>query len=132
MIQSIRKAKFSSKRKNTMRKSRNSNNRKTKTHSTKMSGIQTGGDDGRYSLPAEYFGGKSGAYFPDGSSNLNLTGQLAVSRGVIHQDGRWAGPDLRPMMSGGGCGCGGRRGRSQKNRSGRSSRKVRRNSNSRK
>jgi hypothetical protein len=67
-----------------------------------------GGDPGRVALPAAYFGGNMDRYV-DGSSELaSCSKQMAVSQGVIHPDGRWAGPNLYPMM-GGGCGCGGRK-----------------------
>jgi hypothetical protein len=74
-----------------------------------------GGDPGRVALPASYFGGKMDR-FTDGSSELaSCSKQVAVSQGVIHPDGRWAGPSLYPMM-GGGCGCSGRKMRSKKTR----------------
>ena len=101
MIKAIRNAKYASKKRSMRRKSR-----KTKSNmNSQYKGVMRGGDDGRYSLPAEYFGKNSGAYYPDGSRELNLSGQMAVSRGVIHSNGQWAGPDLRPTMNGGGCGC---------------------------
>lgn len=59
---------------------------------------QTGG----VVLPSEYFGGNSGRYFPAGSSELkSCAGQFPVSRGVVHADGKWAGPMLKPQHAGG-------------------------------
>ena len=75
-----------------------------------------GGDPGRVALPAAYFGGNMDR-FADGSSELaSCSKQVAVSQGVIHPDGRWAGPNLYPMM-GGGCGCSGRKMRNASKRS---------------
>ena len=75
-----------------------------------------GGDPGRVALPAAYFGGNMDR-FPSGSSELaSCSKQVAVSQGVIHPDGRWAGPNLYPMM-GGGCGCSGRKMRNASKRS---------------
>jgi len=70
---------------------------------------QKGGDTGRYVLPPAYFGKGIQGYYADGSSELNSCGkQNAVSQGVISANGKWAGPNLYPMM-GGACGCSGRR-----------------------
>lgn len=80
-----------------------------KTRSVRKSRTQKrhsmhGGDPGRLALPASYFGGNMDRYV-DGSSKLaSCSKQMAVSQGVIHSDGRWAGPNLYPMM-GGDCGC---------------------------
>ena len=105
MIQAIRKAKYSTKQKRQSRK--RSSSRKSK------SGLpQRGGDAGRFVLPPEYFGKNSGAYYADGSDALNSCGQRAVSQGVLHSSGLWAGPNLKPMM-GGSCGCSGRKYRSK-------------------
>lgn len=66
---------------------------------------QRGGDTGRYVLPPAYFGKGTSGYYPDGSTELKTHGaQHAVSHGVISSDGKWAGPNLFPMM-GGDCGC---------------------------
>ena len=92
-------------RKNPKQKSRSSRSRK---QFTKMIN-QKGGDTGRYVLPPAYFGKGIQGYYADGSSELNSCGkQNAVSQGVISANGKWAGPNLYPMM-GGSCGCSGRR-----------------------
>lgn len=53
-------------------------------------------------LPSEYFGGDSGRYFEAGSSELkSCPGQYPVSRGVVHADGKWAGPVLKPQSGAG-------------------------------
>jgi hypothetical protein len=79
--------------------------------------VQRGGDDGRYVLPPAYFGKGMQGYYADGSSELNSCGkQNAVSHGVISADGKWAGPNLYPMM-GGACGCSGRKSKSIKSKS---------------
>ena len=71
--------------------------------------VQRGGDDGRFVLPPAYFGKGMQGYYADGSSELNsCSKQHAVSQGVISSNGKWAGPNLYPMM-GGSCGCGGKR-----------------------
>ena len=75
-----------------------------------LSKIMKGGDDGRYVLPPAYFGGKQTGYFQDGSPELSSsTTQRAVSQGVTWGNGKYAGPNLYPSMSGGGCGCSGKR-----------------------
>ena len=80
---------------------------------SKKNRTMRGGDPGRVALPAAYFGGNMDR-FTDGSSELaSCSKQVAVSQGVIHPDGRWAGPNLYPMM-GGGCGCSGRKMRGSK------------------
>ncbi len=87
---------------------RKSRSRKNYTNSNSKV-VQRGGDDGRYVLPPAYFGKGMQGYHADGSSALNSCGkQHAVSQGVISANGKWAGPNLYPMM-GGGCGCSGRR-----------------------
>ena len=87
-------------RKNPKQKSRKSHSRNP---------MQKGGDVGRYVLPPAYFGNGTSGYYADGSSALNSCGkQHAVSQGVISANGKWAGPNLYPMM-GGDCGCSGRR-----------------------
>jgi hypothetical protein len=96
MIKTIRSAKNRSRKYNNHRKTKKTNRRSCGTP------IMRGGDTGRYVLPAEYFGNNSGAYVAEPAS---LKGQIAVSQGVIHPGGLFAGPNLKPGMSGGGCGC---------------------------
>ena len=82
--------------------------------------MQKGGDTGRYNIAPSYFGDGTSGYHETGSTNLsNKEGQMALSRGVIHPNGMWAGPNLKPM-NGGGCGCSGRRGRGRRGRTRRS------------
>jgi len=95
-------------RKNPKQKSSGHKRRSRKNYKSTLSN-QKGGDVGRYVLPPAYFGNGNRGYYADGSSELNSCGkQNAVSRGVISADGKWAGPNLYPMM-GGSCGCSGRR-----------------------
>jgi hypothetical protein len=83
------------------------NQKSRKSHSRNP--MQKGGDVGRYVLPPAYFGNGTSGYYADGSFALNSCGkQHAVSQGVISANGKWAGPNLYPMM-GGACGCSGRR-----------------------
>jgi hypothetical protein len=92
---------------------------------------QRGGDPGRVALPPSYFGNGTSGYFADGSTELNRCArQNSVSQGSISSNGKWAGPNLYPMLGGrrkgssrrrslkaqhqvggscGSCGCSGRR-----------------------
>lgn len=82
----------------------------TRSRRLSKSNIMKGGDDGRFVLPSSYFGGTQNGYYADGSTELsNSTGQRAVSQGVIWDNGQYAGPNLYPKMTGGGCGCNGKR-----------------------
>ena len=86
-------------------------NRKSHTRKQRSNSnvVQRGGDDGRFVLPPAYFGKGMQGYYADGSSEFNSCGkQHAVSHGVISANGKWAGPNLYPMM-GGSCGCSGKR-----------------------
>ena len=96
MIKTIRSAKHRSRKHNSHRKTKKSMRRSCGNP------VMRGGDTGRYVLPAEYFGNSSGAYVAEPAG---LKGQMAVSQGVIHPGGLFAGPNLKPGMSGGGCGC---------------------------
>ena len=88
-----------------------SKSRKTrKSHSKR---IHRGGDPGRIALPPAYFGNGTRGYYKDGSSELNgCSRQNAVSQGILSKNGKWAGPNLYPMLGGrrtqkgGDCGCG--------------------------
>ena len=91
-----------------------------KSHSANR--IHRGGDPGRVALPPTYFGNGTRGYFADGSRELNsCSKQHAVSQGVLSADGKWAGPNLYPMMGGrrsqkgGSCGCG-RKNKSKKSK----------------
>jgi hypothetical protein len=98
-------------------------NKKTKSKSSRKSRksskskVMKGGDDGRFVLPPSYFGGKQNGYYAEGSPELsNSTGEHAVSQGVIWGTGQYAGPNLYPKMSGGDCGCSGKRNKNSKSR----------------
>lgn len=101
------------KHKNSKSKSHSRRSRKTKRQH------QRGGDPGRVALPMAYFSKNSTpGYYPEGSAALQGCGrQTAVSQGVIHSDGKWAGPNLYPQLGGrhskpqrgGSCGCRGAR-----------------------
>ena len=50
-------------------------------------------------LPMEYFGGSSNSYHSAGSSALKpCPRQFARSHGVVHSDGKFAGPILHPKQ----------------------------------
>ena len=103
------------------RSSRSSRRSKRSSHS--LSKVMKGGDDGRYVFPSSYFGGKPSGYFQDGSPELaTSTTQRAVSQGVTW--GNYAGPNLYPSITGGGCGCGGKRNNKNKSRKSRKSKQV--------
>lgn len=100
------------------------NSKSKRSNRKSQSSRQRGGDPGRVALPMAYFS-KNGTpgYFANGSSELeSCPRQVAVSQGVIHSNGKWAGPNLYPMLGGkrskrskrssqrgGSCGCSGRR-----------------------
>ncbi len=66
-----------------------------------------GGDAGRYVMPPSYYGSGNAGYFPEGSPELETSSnQHAVSQGMVWEGGKFAGPNLYPTMTGGGCGCG--------------------------
>jgi hypothetical protein len=75
---------------------------KSKSNKSKsMKKTQRGGHAGTV-MSSEYFGGNSGRYFPVGSDELKpCPGQFARSQGVIHADGKMAGPNLFPKHGGG-------------------------------
>jgi hypothetical protein len=104
-------------------------NSKSKSHRRNSKRNQRGGDPGRIALPPAYWGQGTRGYLADGSQGLSSCDrQHAVSQGVISPDGKWAGPNLYPMLGGnksrrtqkrnnrskshqrgGGCGCSRRR-----------------------
>ena len=97
-------------------------NKKSKSSRRNLSKVMKGGDDGRYVLPSSYFGGKSTGYFQDGSPELSTSSrQRAVSQGVTSANGKYAGPNLYPSMTGGGCGCSGKRTKVKSRKSNKSS-----------
>jgi hypothetical protein len=82
------------------KKSLNRKSRSRKNYSNSKV-VQRGGNNGRYVLPPSYFGKGIDGYYADGSSALNSSDkQHAVSQGVISANGKWAGPNLYPMMGG--------------------------------
>jgi len=94
---SSRSKKFS-KSKMQSRKNKQSRKTKSRSHSRSMSG-----GDGRFALPPSYYGKGNSGYYE--SSNLPSNGnQKAVSQGTIWEGGKYAGPNLYPML-GGDCGC---------------------------
>jgi hypothetical protein len=78
-----------------------------------------GGDDGRYVLPPSYFGRGACGYVENPSAGQ----KLAVSQGIIHADGKFAGPNLYPGQVGAGCGCNGRKQKNKNSKSSKSSKK---------
>lgn len=77
--------------------SKRSKSQRKKVYRTRK---QRGGDTGRYVLPPAYFGQGSKGYV-DCFKPLNG----AVSQGIIHPNGLFAGPNLSPTQNGGSCGC---------------------------
>lgn len=60
---------------------------------------QTGGNNGRYVLPKAYFGAGTDGY-TSSSGFDSKSGQIAISEGVIHPNGKFAGPNLYPQQAG--------------------------------
>jgi len=78
---------------------------------------QRGGNNGRYVMPQTYFGNGSNGYYPSGSLDLNSSSnQHAVSQGVLSRNGKFAGPNLYPML-GGESSCSGKRNMKNNNNS---------------
>ncbi len=78
---------------------------------------QRGGNNGRYVMPQTYFGNGSNGYYPSGSLDLNSSSnQHAVSQGVLSRNGKFAGPNLYPML-GGESSCSGKRNMKKNNNS---------------
>lgn len=98
-------------KKNNKKMNKNSKSKfSTKSRRLSKSKLMRGGDDGRFVLPPAYFGGKQNGYYANGSPELsNSTGEHSVSQGSIWDNGQYAGPNLYPGMSGGDCGCSGKR-----------------------
>ena len=83
--------------------SKKSSHTKSKSHRSPMMKHHKmkGGNLGANVLPPAYFGGSTKGYFESGSPELNSCGnQIAVSQGVVHPDGMYAGPNLFPMKGG--------------------------------
>ena len=100
MIKQIRKSGKKSKVLRKLQSSKRSRNLSKK--------VMRGGDAGRFVLPPAYFGDTPSGYFPEGSSELKVSPH-SVSQGVMWSNGQYAGPNLYPSMTGGGCGCNGDR-----------------------
>ena len=82
----------------------------TRSRRLSQSKVMKGGNAGRYVLPPAYFGNSTRGYYPNGASELSITGkQHSVSQGVLSNNGKYAGPNLYPAMTGAGCGCSSKR-----------------------
>ena len=130
MIKEIRKVKNRTKSKSSKSKSK-SRSQKSKSK------LMRGGNAGRYVLPPSYFGSGTSGYYPEGSKELATSStQHAVSQGSIWSNNQYAGPNLYPSMTGGGCGCSGRKNKyktcSKKSRKSKQSNKSRRSNKSKK
>lgn len=98
----------------------NSKNQKKNSHSSsqRRQQRQQRQRGGRVSMPLEYFGGNSGRYFPEGSTEL-ADGSSAygpfysVSQGVPSANGQMFGPNVGPYPASSCTQTGGKR-RSQK------------------
>ena len=95
-----------------LKKSSKKNVSRKTTHKTKRNNKRKlvknmkGGDAGRYVMPPSYYGSGTGGYFPEGSPELETSSnQHAVSQGMVWDNGKYAGPNLYPTMTGAGCGC---------------------------
>jgi hypothetical protein len=99
-----RKQKLSLKKRSTRRSKSLTKKNYNNLDSKKMHG----GSNSNNIAPA-YFGQGTRGYYPAGSDKLETCGsQHSVSQGIISADGKFAGPNLYPML-GGGCGCSGKR-----------------------
>ena len=106
MVQTIKKL---SKRKSRKSSKSKALSKSYKNKSKTLKRLMRGGDDGRYVLPPAYFGKGTNGYYADGSSELKSGGnQHAVSQGTIWGNGKFAGPNLYPML-GGNCACNARK-----------------------
>jgi len=96
------------------------NKTKSATRSRRLSKskVMKGGNAGRYVLPAAYFSDRKEGYYPNGSPELSTTGKNhSVSQGVTWEGGKYAGPNLYPSMTGGGCGFNDKRNKNQNRKS---------------
>lgn len=99
----------------------NSKNQKKNSHSSsqRRQQRQQRQRGGRVSMPLEYFGGNSGRYFPEGSTEL-ADGSSAygpfysVSQGVPSANGQMFGPNVGPYPASSCTQTGGKKRRSQK------------------
>ena len=107
----VKKLLKKSSKSNVSRKTTNKNNKKSKRSSKTLSKRKfvkkmKGGDAGRYVMPPSYYGSGNAGYFADGSPELETSSkQHAVSQGMVWDNGKFAGPNLYPTMTGAGCGC---------------------------
>jgi len=111
----VKKLLKKSSKSNVSRKTTNKNNKKSKRSSKRSSKTLSkrkfvkkmkGGDAGRYVMPPSYYGSGNAGYFADGSPELETSSkQHAVSQGMVWDNGKFAGPNLYPTMTGAGCGC---------------------------
>lgn len=111
----VKKLLKKSSKSNVSRKNTNKTNKKSKRSSKRSSKTLSkrkfvkkmkGGDAGRYVMPPSYYGSGNAGYFADGSPELETSSkQHAVSQGMVWDNGKFAGPNLYPTMTGAGCGC---------------------------
>ena len=111
----VKKLLKKSSKSNVSRKTTNKNNKKSKRSSKRSSKTLSkrkfvkkmkGGDAGRYVMPPSYYGNGNAGYFADGSPELETSSkQHSVSQGMVWDNGKFAGPNLYPTMTGAGCGC---------------------------
>jgi hypothetical protein len=111
----VKKLLKKSSKSNVSRKTTNKTNKKSKRSSKRSSKTLSkrkfvkkmkGGDAGRYVMPPSYYGSGNAGYFPEGSPELETSSkQHAVSQGMVWDNGKFAGPNLYPTMTGAGCGC---------------------------
>lgn len=99
--------------------SKRNNSKRAKSFKRSRVNRMRGGDDGRYNIAPSYFGRGTSGYVENPSAGQ----KLAVSQGIIHADGKFAGPDLYPGQVGSGCGCNGRKLKNKKSKSFKSSKK---------
>ena len=103
----VKKLLKKSSKKNVSRKTTHKSKRNNKRKLVKN---MKGGDAGRYVMPPSYYGSGTSGYFPEGSPELETaSNQHAVSQGMVWDNGKYAGPNLYPTMTGSGlssgCGC---------------------------
>jgi len=118
----IRKSPSKSDKSNKSKKSKNHNTKNLKSSRRSRVHKMHGGDTGRYVLPPSYFGRGTDGYVENPSAGK----KLAVSQGIIHADGRFAGPDLYPGQVGSGSCCNSRKLKNRKSMSNRKSKTMKR------
>ena len=98
-VSSVKSKKGSKNNSRRVRKMNKSNKMRNKTHKRNNKRNHKRNMRGGTVLPSEYFGRNSGNYHAVGSSALSsCPRQFARSHGVIHADGKFAGPILHPKQ----------------------------------